>query len=135
MLGVVLSGVFSGGRWYSLWGFGLGGLFLGVSGVLGTLALRDLGTNRTSFPQPMAQSALVQQGIYSWIRHPLYTSAILASFGWSLVWASWVAGVLALALTAFLEAKSRREEAWLRQRYPEYAAYAARVRRFIPWIY
>jgi protein-S-isoprenylcysteine O-methyltransferase Ste14 len=34
-----------------------------------------------------------------------------------------------------LEVKSRREERWLREKFPEYAAYQRRVRRLIPFLY
>jgi len=55
--------------------------------------------------------------------------------GWALVWRSWPALLAALALAPVLCAKARREERWLRQHFPEYAAYERRVRRFIPWIF
>ena len=57
------------------------------------------------------------------------------SVGWALVWRSWPALVAALALGPLFDAKARAEERWLRQRFPEYAGYKRRVRRFVPWIY
>jgi protein-S-isoprenylcysteine O-methyltransferase Ste14 len=55
--------------------------------------------------------------------------------GGSLTRAS-IAGLLAsAALLVVLELKRRREEAWLEQRYPGYAAYRARTKRLIPWIW
>jgi protein-S-isoprenylcysteine O-methyltransferase Ste14 len=38
-------------------------------------------------------------------------------------------------LGCFFDLKSRREEAWLLVAYPGYAAYRARVRRLVPFIY
>ena len=66
------------------------------------------------------------------MRHPVYGGVLLLALGWSLAEAP-----LALVPTALLalvfDLKSRREEVWLRERYPEYAAYAERTRsRFIP---
>jgi protein-S-isoprenylcysteine O-methyltransferase Ste14 len=40
--------------------------------------------------------------------------------------------VFAALLAAFFRLKSEREERWLETRYPDYAAYRARTRRFIP---
>ncbi len=40
-----------------------------------------------------------------------------------------------LALFGFFDLKSRREEAWLAERFPGYADYRARTKRFIPWAY
>jgi protein-S-isoprenylcysteine O-methyltransferase Ste14 len=34
-----------------------------------------------------------------------------------------------------MDAKARREELWLRARYPAYDEYARRVKRLIPYVY
>ena len=85
----------------------------------------------TELPAP----AEIKFGIYALIRHPLYTAVFCAAVGWSLGWQSWPALVVSLALGCFFDAKARREEYWLRQKFPEYAGYERRVRRLIPWIY
>jgi protein-S-isoprenylcysteine O-methyltransferase Ste14 len=46
-----------------------------------------------------------------------------------------VALALSVVLAIVLDLKARREEEWLRERFPDYAAYAARTKRFIPGIY
>jgi len=113
-----------------------GGLVLfAASVVCGLAGLLALGRNLTPFPRPTAAARFVQHGIYGLIRHPLYTSVLCAASGWSLVWHSWPGAAVCLALGVFLDAKARHEERWLRQRFPDYASYAQRVRRFIPWIY
>ena len=94
-----------------------------------------LGRNLTPFPKPSAQAQLVRHGIYAVIRHPLYTSVIAVALGWALVWQSWPSLLVAVTLIPFFSAKARREERWLREKFPEYAAYEQRVRRFIPGIY
>jgi len=43
--------------------------------------------------------------------------------------------VVAIVFTVFLDLKSRREEAWLREQYPGYAEYAAHTKRFVPYVY
>lgn len=114
----------------------VGGLVLfAASAVCGLAGLLVLGRNLTPFPKPTATARLVRRGIYSLIRHPLYTSVFCAAVGWSLVWQSWPALIASLAMGIFLDAKARHEERWLRQHFSEYAAYARQVRRFIPWIY
>jgi protein-S-isoprenylcysteine O-methyltransferase Ste14 len=75
---------------------------------------------------------LVQRGIYARVRHPLYTSVMLASLGWALIWQSGSSLLAALALVPFFHAKARREERWLCETFPDYADYASRVPRFIP---
>ena len=103
-----------------------------ICGVSGSLAL---GRNLTPFPKPSATTQLVQHGIYSLMRHPLYTAVFCAAVGWSLIWQSWPALTVSLCLAVFFDAKARHEERWLRQKFPKYAGYERRVRRFIPWIY
>ena len=94
-----------------------------------------LGRNLTPFPKPSVSAQLVRHGIYAVIRHPLYTSVITVAFGWALVWQSWPALLVAVMLIPFFHAKARHEERWLREKFPDYADYERRVRRFIPWIY
>jgi len=94
-----------------------------------------LGRNLTPFPKPSDSAQLVRQGIYAVIRHPLYTSVIAVAIGWALVWQSWPALLVAAMLIPFFHAKALHEERWLRERFPGYADYERRVRRFIPWIY
>ena len=104
-----------------------------VGGWFGMAGVKRLGCNRTPFPQPREDSALVQDGIYARVRHPIYTSVMLVSVGWALVWESWPALVIALLQIPFFAAKARREERWLRDRFPGYADYARRVPAFFPW--
>ena len=94
-----------------------------------------LGKSLTPFPMPLEQAELMQHGIYAVIRHPLYTSVISVSIGWALVWKSWPALLIAVALIPFFYAKAWHEEQWLRQKFPAYADYECRVRRFIPWLF
>jgi len=106
-----------------------------LSTSCGLAGLRALGRNLTPFPKPVLAATFVQHGIYALIRHPLYTAVFGAAAGWSLVWRSWPALAVSLFLAVFLDAKARYEERWLRQKFPDYAGYERRVRRFIPWFY
>jgi protein-S-isoprenylcysteine O-methyltransferase Ste14 len=106
-----------------------GGLLLAVGGLVG------LGRALTPFPHPRAGAQLATHGIYRFVRHPVYAGLLVGALGWALAWLS-VAGVVYWALVAvFFDRKARREERWLRGRFPEYAAYERRVRRFVPGIY
>jgi protein-S-isoprenylcysteine O-methyltransferase Ste14 len=104
-----------------------GGIVLVVRGFV------DLHGALTPLPRPRDGAELVETGAYAFVRHPIYGGLILAAFGWAIVQASIVAVALAVVLAAFLRVKSAREEAWLEQRFPAYAAYRARTPRLIPW--
>jgi protein-S-isoprenylcysteine O-methyltransferase Ste14 len=88
-----------------------------------------------SIPKPVAEGALRNGGVYRLVRHPMYGGALLAVLGWALVSSPLALVPLGLA-AAFLEAKRRREEAWLLEQHPDYAEYQRRVpRRFIPFVW
>ena len=132
MSGVVVLAVVFPGDWgnRAVRVAGLAALVAGAAfGISGALALKG---NRTIFPQPKPHSQLVQRGIYARVRHPLYTSVMLVSLGWALLWQSVPALVTAIALMPFLVAKAQKEEGWLRQKFPDYADYEKRVPRFVP---
>ncbi len=112
-----------------------GALVLVVAVGTAVAGAKALGRNLTPFPKPADHAKLVQHGIYASIRHPLYTAVILAGFGWALAWLSWPALLAASALLPFFHAKSCREEAFLRRKFPGYREYETRTRRFIPWLY
>jgi protein-S-isoprenylcysteine O-methyltransferase Ste14 len=112
------------------------GAVLALAGVALLLAgLFRLGPNLTPLPCPTAQATLIQAGPYRWVRHPMYAGGIALAYGWALFVGSWLTLAYATVLLAFLEFKAAREERWLEQRFPDYAAYRRRVRKFIPYIH
>jgi protein-S-isoprenylcysteine O-methyltransferase Ste14 len=103
-----------------------------AAGISGALAL---GKSLTPFPKPQTQTQLVRRGIYSVVRHPIYTGLIALSLGWACLWSSGWGVALALIQVVLLDVKARHEERWLREKFPDYEEYAARVRRLIPGLY
>lgn len=112
------------------------GFALAIMGLaLAMLGLRDLGANLTPLPYPRDAARLVESGIYARVRHPIYGGIIMGSIGWGLATASLIALLLAGVLFAFFVLKSRREEAWLMARFPEYPAYRRRTHALIPFVF
>jgi|GEM_PF-139189 len=101
------------------------------SGIAGAVTL---GRSRTIYPSTNQHAELIQHGIYGRLRHPLYTSLILISLGWSALWSSLASLFLALALAILLNFKADSEEALLSEGFPDYEAYRKRVPKFIPRI-
>jgi protein-S-isoprenylcysteine O-methyltransferase Ste14 len=112
------------------WAIGLGAVALGLWALS---ANRPGNFNIRPIPKPGGQ--LVQTGPYRWIRHPMYTSILLAA----------VAGLLGAdadqrlavaaagaALAAVLWVKAGLEERWMVAHHPAYAAYILTTRRFVP---
>ena len=120
---------------FPLWLRGIGLLVLLAGGAVGTLGVIALGRNLSPFPKPKEGGFLVSNGVYGLVRHPIYSGLVLGTLGWSLVTDAPLGLFLAAALLIFFEFKSRREEKWLVETYPDYSAYQARVRKLIPFIY
>lgn len=123
------------GQWSGGWTLLPGVVLLAMAAWVGIRGARDLGKHRTAFPRPKDDTRLVTTGIYARVRHPLYLAVIALGFAWALLWQSWPALALAAAQVPFFDAKARREERWLRERFPDYAGYARRVQRLIPGVY
>ena len=78
---------------------------------------------------------LVTEGIYRWMRHPQYTGIFLFSLGWLVHWPS----VVTLALwpvlcAAYVWLALFEERQALAEFGDEYLNYAARTKRFVPFI-
>lgn len=118
------------------WLGSIGGGVLLLSGGLLTLAgIFRLGANLTPVPYPKNKSTLVETGPYQLVRHPIYSGAIFMAFGWALWVYGWLTLLYALVLLVFFDLKSRREEQWLKEKFPGYTAYQKRVRKLIPFVY
>ena len=113
----------------------LGGLVLMAGGalLLGR-GLLDLGRNLTPVPHPRDGAQLVVAGVYAHARHPIYGGLMVTAFGWGLASVSPLTLALAVVLALFFGLKSRREEAWLVERYEGYPAYMERTKRFVPYL-
>jgi protein-S-isoprenylcysteine O-methyltransferase Ste14 len=68
------------------------------------------------------------------VRHPMYTAVLAIALGLTTWGASWAHLVIFLSLAMLLGTKARVEEKLLRERFPDYRDYQARVGRFFPGI-
>lgn len=77
---------------------------------------------------------LMTTGPYNFLRHPIY--AAILYFVWTGVTShlSMLACVLGLVVTIGLIIRMLAEERLVAQKYPEYAEYAARTKRVVPFI-
>jgi protein-S-isoprenylcysteine O-methyltransferase Ste14 len=109
-------------------------LMVGGSVLLGS-GIACLGRALTPLPYPKDDAGLVQTGAYGLVRHPMYGGGLLLGAGWALCIQGWLTLGYVAALFVFLDFKSRREERWLAEKFPAYAAYQRRVRKLIPFVY
>lgn len=113
----------------------IGWLVLAAGATQFSVSLTNLGVQTTPYPEPIAGGALVETGIYAYVRHPMYGAVIVMALGAVLVRGSGIGLALWAGLVAFFAVKARHEEGRLTMRYPGYEAYRRRVqRRFVPWV-
>ena len=82
-----------------------------------------------------AHRGVKSSGLYSWVRHPLYTAYVITYLGYWINNQSLANAVVAVAGTAFLILRIHYEEALL-FKYADYTRYAERIRwRLIPAVW
>lgn len=108
-------------------------LFAGIAMMLaGALSLN---TSLTAMPKPVSYGSLKVGFAFRVVRHPIYGGLIITAVGWSLT-RNPIPLIPSAVLALFFDVKSRREEVWLTEKYPEYADYRERVKKkFVPFVY
>lgn len=106
-------------------------LFL-LGGILLLISLLQLNKNLSPFPTPKVDGALIQTGLYKYIRHPIYTSILILFIGYSFYQNSIYKLAITLLLGVLFYFKSKYEEKQLAIKFPEYLAYKNRTGRFFP---
>jgi len=101
---------------------------LGLFGIVPGLAIRALASGHVK-----KNEALTTSGPYAYTRNPLYLGSLLLALGFAVAARSWWIGLalVAMFLAIYLPVV-REEEAFLRQKFPEFEEYARRVPRMLP---
>lgn len=78
---------------------------------------------------------LVTTGPYRYLRHPIYTSVLLFAWAGALGNLELSNAGFAIIVSAGAFTRVYCEEMLIRVQYPEYAEYAAKTKRFIPFLF
>ncbi len=114
----------------------VGAVLMAIGALLLAAGMFSLGSRSlTPMPYPREGAVLVQTGPYRFVRHPIYSGGILIALGWALLVNGWLTIGYAVLLFVFFDIKSRREEHWLKDKFPGYAAYQRRACKLIPFLY
>lgn len=115
--------------------------WLGTASMIAFLWLfyavhQQLGRNWSITLEIREDHALVTEGLFKHIRHPMYSSFWLWAIAQALLLPNWLAGFAGLAAIAALYfGRVSREEAMMRETFgPQYDAYMGRTKRIIPWV-
>lgn len=109
---------------------------LALSGALGGWTLlHNRPGNFNIHPEPKGSGELVTSGPYRLMRHPMYTTVLLAAAAMACAAAAPGAWFGWLLLSAVLLAKASLEERWLSAHYSGYANYCRHSKRLVPWLF
>lgn len=101
--------------------------------VLGLAASRRLGSALTPTPVPIADAGLRTDGVYSNVRHPIYSAILLAALGFTVALGSWWTLLALGVLAAFFTVKYHWEDRLLAQEYgTAWQDWAARTGALVP---
>ena len=101
----------------------LGILIIIIASIFILIAIKDLGRNLSPFPRPKGKSNLVTKGIYRFVRHPMYYSLIIISFGVFLTKLSIYHLCLTITLALLIKFKIILEEQYLKNKFKNYFLY------------
>jgi protein-S-isoprenylcysteine O-methyltransferase Ste14 len=113
----------------------IGGIFLIMSVLVFLIAVVSFKQFITPNPVPRDEAKLVTNGIYAFIRHPMYLFGILITLGYSLYNSAYFTLILCFLFIIFFVYKIRFEEKHLMEKFPEYTSYRTITKKLIPFIY
>ncbi len=116
-------------RWIGLTLFTIGILFVLWSGI-------SLGKFYSADVTIQEGHQLIKSGLYRYIRHPRYLGAILAGFGLSLLFRSWLGLIASICFILLIILRIQDEEkCMLREFGDEWETYNKNSWRMIPFLY
>lgn len=97
----------------------------------------DLGTNWSQTLEIKENHYLVNSGIYSRIRHPMYLATLIFTVGQALVVPNYIAGPsFGIGMVILIALRAGREERMMLEQFgDEYASYCKHTNRLIPGIW
>ncbi len=112
--------------------FWVGFVMLVLGGFISLVAVLQLNIHLSPFPSPLPGSKLIQNGVFKFVRHPIYSGVLSAFFGIGLIADSGYKLVITGLMLILFYFKSQYEELKLEEMFPEYADYKLRSGRFLP---
>ncbi|HET8964143.1 MAG TPA: isoprenylcysteine carboxylmethyltransferase family protein, partial [Chitinophagales bacterium] len=102
----------------------IAGIIISALGfMVAIIAMITLKRNLRAVPTPIENGTLITHGIFSVVRHPIYTGVLLVTFGGLAIHFSLVLISIAIALFILFSIKSSYEETMLAEKYQGYKEY------------
>lgn len=103
--------------------------------ALGIWSRRTFQAGQFSTGAETKSGKLLRTGPYRFIRHPIYAIVLVLIWSSVLGHPSFTTVIVSVLMTIVTLIRLVSEEQFLRQRYPEYAEYARRTQRIIPFVF
>ncbi|MBW7855488.1 MAG: hypothetical protein H3C44_04475 [Ignavibacteria bacterium] len=105
-----------------------------VSSIPGIAGMVQMKSKLRMLPEPASDAVLLQDGIYKFIRHPMYLSVLLTTLVITLLNINLFEVTAWLFLLITIIIKLNREESFLKEKFAEYTIYRNRTKALIPFI-
>ena len=113
---------------------GIGLTILGL--IIAIAARKTLADNWSSNVELKKNHKLITEGVYKYVRHPIYTGITFMGLGAIVVDESIIVTIFFIGMVAFLIYKMKKEETLLLKHFPkEYPTYMKQTKALIPFIY
>jgi protein-S-isoprenylcysteine O-methyltransferase Ste14 len=111
------------------------GLLLAIVGFLiALIAVLQLNKNLSPFPTPKENAILLENGLYKFVRHPIYSGLLLLFYGYGIYVDSIYKLLISSLLLVLFYFKTNYEEKQLERKFPDYSNYKQKAGRFLPKI-
>lgn len=109
------------------------GILLAIlGGITCCIAVLQLNTNLSPFPTPKNGSSLINNGVFKYIRHPIYGGILVGLLGIGIYFTSLYKVIIVALLFVLFYFKSKYEENRLISAFPEYIHFRKTRGRFFP---
>ncbi len=103
--------------------------------IIITISFIQLNKNLTAFPTPKKNAVLLSNGLYKFVRHPIYTGVILTFLGYSFYQNSVYKLLITILLIILFHFKTNYEEQQLEKKFSNYKLYKSKTGKFLPKIF
>ena len=115
----------------AVWIFRIVGIVLLILGII----ILFYAVFRSNIINSIADNALKTNGIYAWVRNPMYSGIWIILIGIVLMWHNlWLLLIIPIGWSIMTIVLKNTEEKWLKDLYgQQYEEYMKNVNRCIPW--
>lgn len=98
------------------------------------LSIIQLNSSLTPFPTPKENASLITNGIFKYIRHPIYSGIILMTLFYGIYCENFYKILIGILLFIVFYFKSNYEENLLKSKFVSYSNYMSKTKKFIPFV-